>query len=115
MRPIVHFLKKNYLALLLMVETLIYWRLSSLMNPYAMALLFLLAVDLVWRNTIYSQLLSGFFFLLAAYLFLALFSELHEFQSFNKDAVILLVFGTSYLGSVIAISSFRIYKIQENN
>lgn len=115
MNSLITFLKTNYLTLLLIVATLVYWSASSLMNPFAMALLALLVVDLVWRSKTYSQLLSGFFLLLAAYMCLALFSELDEFAAFDKDAILLLVFGTTYLGSVIGVSSFRLYKFSQNS
>ena len=76
-----------------------YWiETSAFLNPVAIGLVVVFGLHLfvAKRNT--RLIFPSIFIALNLFMFLALFSELFEFNTFNREAMILLGVGSLYLG-----------------
>lgn len=75
-----------------------YWLETTLFNPIAIGLAVVFGLHFfIARNTA-KMIFPSIFICLNLFMFLALFSELSEFTEFNKDAAIMLIVGSLYLG-----------------
>jgi hypothetical protein len=104
-------LKKWIPETYLIASVIYYWIMTgTLLNPFAIVLLTFLIMLIVLKNRTFGMVLSILFLVLNLYMVLALISELNEFPAFNKDAQILLLVGSIYLGVNILLSVFMLLK-----
>lgn len=94
----------------LIASVIFYWVSSTLFNPIAFLLLTILAVLFIWKNKILGITIAILLLALSLYMVLALVSELNDFPEFNKDALIMLSVGATWLGLNILLSIMMIKK-----
>jgi hypothetical protein len=95
----------------LLLSVLAYWIMTgTLLNPIAFCLILTISAIAFWKNAIYASVIALLFLLLNLYMVLAMISELNEFREFNDKALQLLLFGSVYLGTNIAISIWMFVK-----
>lgn len=75
-----------------------YWFETTLLNPVAIGLAIVFGLHLFVAKKETKIIFPTIFIALNLFMFLALFSELSEFSSFNRDASIMLIVGCLYLG-----------------
>lgn len=80
------------------------------MNPFALAIVGILAIQIIFKNKIAGHLIASFFLIGNLVMLLALTSELHEFPRFNAHAKELFLGGLLLLGFNIFISAFMLFK-----
>jgi len=101
----------NLVQYLLIIAVLFYWHgTSNLLNPIAIGLLAILIFQIIFKNKVVGILIPCVLMLLSMYMILALFSEVNEFESFNRDAQRLLFIGLTYFLGTILISFLMIWK-----
>ena len=97
--------------IIIIISIIYYWVMTAtFLNPIALILLLVLTILIICRSALMGILISGLFLLLNLYMVLALFSELSEFPTFNKDAQIMLLFGATYLGLNIFLAIIMLLK-----
>lgn len=107
--------KINYLwnipEYLLLLAVLYYWLLTSnLFNWIAITLVAILVFQIIYKNKILGIIIPSILILACCYMFLALFSELREFPTFNADAKELLFVGLLYFTTTLVIAGFMFFK-----
>ena len=75
-----------------------YWLETTLFNPVAIGLAVVFGLHLFVAKNTAKMIFPSIFICLNLFMFLALFSELSEFTEFNKEAAIMLIVGSLYLG-----------------
>ena len=107
-------MKKLILAIpeyFLIASVIFYWiSTANVLNPFAISLLVLLILQIIFKNRILGILIPITLILACLFLLLALFSEFKEFYSFNSEAKTLLFVGLTYFLSTLFISGVMIYK-----
>lgn len=95
----------------IILSILYYWiETSVLLNPVAIGLALVFGIHLFVAKGVAKMVFPVIFIILNLFMFLALFSELSEFSSWNNDAIVLLVVGCLYLGLNILCGSVIIKK-----
>lgn len=93
------------------IAILYYWSLTALTtNWFAIALLIILGLLLISKNKTLGMIIGIFLILINLYLFLALASELSEFEVFNADARKLLGVGVLFIGLNLLFSARLLLK-----
>lgn len=97
---------KNLLSeIYFIVSVVYYWVLTgTLLNLLAIALLITLGVIIWLKNRLLGVATSAVILVLNLLLILALVSELSEFETFDKNAMVMLVVGLAYIGLNIFMS-----------
>lgn len=104
-----------------LISVLYYWSMtSSIWNPFAIALLGIIILQLILKSRILGVLLSLLLIFANLFMFLALLSEYHEFNKSTKEARELLLFGSLYLGTnllmaVLLLIKYAIREVRETN
>ena len=94
-----------------MLSAVYYWTLAGhLVNYIAIGILVVLALQLIFQNKAVGMFIGGLLLLVNLFLVLALVSELREFPSFNAEARQMLIVGTLYLGSNLAMAGYMLFK-----
>lgn len=89
----------------LTASVLYYWFLTStLLNPFAIGLLAILIAQFYYNKRSVGITLGAVVSVLTLYMFLALFSEVSEFNPFYPEGLKLLTIGTLYLGATLFAS-----------
>lgn len=95
----------------LLIGIIYYWSLTAnTVNWIAIALLILVVVLLYSKNRALGLAIGSILIIVNLYLFLALFSELFEFDTFNASAKKLFFTGTIFLSLNILLSGALVYK-----
>lgn len=101
----VRFLRPWIAECYLILSVLYYWFMTgTILNPIAIALLGILTGLIIWKNKALGVAIAIVFMFLNLYMILAMISELNEFETFNRRAQELLIFGSLYFGTNIAVS-----------
>ena len=96
---------------LLLLSVLYYWLLTSnLFNWVAITLVAILVFQLIYKNKVLGIIIPSILILACCYMYLALFSELREFPTFNTDAKELLFFGLFYFTATLVVAGFMFFK-----
>ncbi len=96
---------------ILILTVLFYWFSSGYaLNPIAIVLISGLIFQIVFKNRIVGIIIPSLLIMASLYMLLALLSELHEFPTFNADALRLLLIGSSYLTTIMVVSGLMIDK-----
>lgn len=91
---------KWYPELFLIVSVIIYWALTAtLVNPVAISLVVLLVAQLRFKSKTLGIALSFVFMLLSFYMMLAIFSDIVNLDFFYPRGLLMLGFGTLYVGA----------------
>lgn len=94
-----------------LLSALYYWTLAGqTINYIAIALVVLMLYQAWSQNKATGLLLGGVLLAINAFLVLALISELREYPTFDADARNLLLFGSLYLGSNLAMAGWMFGK-----
>lgn len=96
---------------LLLLAVLLYWLPTS--NPFnwvAITLIAVLVLQIIYKNKILGIIISSVLILICCYMYLALFSELREFPTFNTDAKQLLFIGLSVFTTTLVVAGFMFFK-----
>ncbi len=96
---------------LLLLAVLFYWLPTS--NPFnwvAITLVAALVFQLIYKNKVLGIIISSLLILICCYMFLALFSELREFPTFDADAKELLFVGLLYFTTTLIVSGVMFVK-----
>jgi hypothetical protein len=97
--------------LYLILAVAFYWiSTSSKLNPIAIILLVVLIYQIIKRNKVLGLITATLFLVMNAYMILALFSELSEFQEFNSSAQQLAIVGFLYLCFNIIVATIMLIK-----
>lgn len=97
--------------LFLITSVFYYWTLTSnLFNPYAIGLLGILVYQLISEKVTLGLLISAIVIALTLFMFLALISELSEFDAANENFNKLLIFGSLYIGLTLIMAGLMFYK-----
>ena len=81
---------------------------SIFMNPVAIAFFVIFGLHLFVAKGGAKMIFPSIFILVNLFMFLALFSELREFETFNREALFMLLVGTLYFGLNIVTSFIMI-------
>ena len=101
----VRFLRPWIAECYLILSVLYYWFMTgTILNLSAIALLGILTGLIIWKNKALGVAIAIVFMFLNLYMILAMISELNEFETFNRRAQELLIFGSLYFGTNIAVS-----------
>src|SRR5690606_21719905 len=96
---------------LLLLAVLYYWFLTSnLFNWIAITLVAILVFQIIYKNKILGIIIPSILILGCGFMFLALFSELREFPTFNADAKELLFVGLLYFTTTLVVAGFMFFK-----
>ncbi len=96
---------------LLLLAVLFYWLpTSNPLNWVAITLVTVLVLQIIYKNKIVGIIISSVLILACCYMYLALFSELREFSTFDADAKELLVVGLSFFTATLAVAGFMFFK-----
>ena len=103
---------KTYIPeIYLLIAVLYYWSLTpSTVNWVAITLLVIIGILIISKNKILGMTIGILLILINLYMFLALASELSEFEVFNSDAKKLLGFGVLFLGLNLIFSTLMLFK-----
>lgn len=102
---------KNYPEILLIGLNLFYWHSTSVvLNPVAIAIMVLLALQLKFKWKTFGIVLPALLLFICFYMSLALMSEFREFPSINYDALVLLGVGSMFLVTIAASSILMMVK-----
>jgi len=103
---------KSYLSeTYLLIAIIYYWSLTAIAaNWFALALLVILGILIVTKNKVLGMTIAIFLIIINLYMFLALASELSEFEVFNTDAKKLLGVGALFLGLNLLFSTLMLFK-----
>jgi len=96
---------------LLLLAVLLYWLPTS--NPFnwvAITLVAILVFQIIYKNKVLGIIISSVLILICCYMYLALFSELREFPTFNADVKELLFVGLFYLTTTLVVAGFMFFK-----
>lgn len=96
---------------LLLLAVLLYWLPTS--NPFnwvAITLVTVLVFQIIYKNKILGIIISSLLILICCYMYLALFSELREFPTFDADAKELLFFGLFIFTATLVVAGFMFFK-----
>lgn len=94
-----------------LISALYYWTLAGqTINYIAIALVVLMLYQAWSQNRATGLLFGGILLAINGFLVLALISELREYPTFDADARNLLLFGSLYLGSNLAMSGWMFGK-----
>ena len=108
-------LKKNIPELYLILAVLYYWTLTAMhVNWIAISLLLVLLILLLTKSQPLGLLIGSILIVINLFLVLAMFSELSEFEVFNKQAWQLLGVGTLFLGVNIFVSVLLLLKYSKS-
>lgn len=104
-------LKQYIPEIYFVIAILYYWSLTAAaVNWIAIIGLIVILFLIVTKNKITGIITSSLIIAANLFLFLALFSELSEFTSFNSDAKKLLFIGTLFLGLNLLVSVLMLLK-----
>ena len=96
---------------LLLLAVLFYWlATSNPLNWVAITLVAVLVLQIIYKNKILGIIISSLLILICCYMYLALFSELREFPTFDTDAKELLFVGLSVFTTTIVVAGFMFFK-----
>lgn len=96
---------------LLLLTVLFYWLpTSNPLNWVAITLIAVLVLQIIYKNKILGIIISSVLILICCYMYLALFSELREFPTFNTDAKQLLFIGLSVFTTTLVVAGFMFFK-----
>ncbi|MDT0557617.1 hypothetical protein RM697_03100 [Ichthyenterobacterium sp. W332] len=103
---------KLYLPELYLIAAIIIYYISAalIVNWMAFGLLVIVAVLLITKHKVFGICVGLCLVIINLYMVLALLSELSEFETFNNDALQLLVLGSLFLGLNLLFSGMLIYK-----
>lgn len=92
----------------------------SIWNPFAVALLSIIILQLILKSRILGVLLSLLLIFANLFMFLALLSEYHEFNKATKEARELILFGSLYLGlnmlmAVLLLIKYAFREVRDTN
>lgn len=96
---------------LLLLAVLLYWLPTS--NPFnwvAITLVAVLIIQIIYKNKVLGIIISSLLILICCYMYLALFSELREFPTFDADAKELLFFGLFIFTATLVVAGFMFFK-----
>ena len=96
---------------LLLLAVLLYWLPTS--NPFnlvAITLVTVLVFQIIYKNKILGIIISSILILICCYMYLALFSELREFPTFDADAKQLFFVGVSIFTGILVVAGFMFFK-----
>lgn len=93
---------------------------SSIWNPFAIALLGVILLQLLLKSRMLGILLSLLLIFVNLFMFLALLSEYHEFNKSTKEARELILFGSLYLGlnllmAILLLIKYAFREVRETN
>lgn len=96
---------------LLLLSVLYYWLLTSnLFNWIAITLVAVLIFQIIYKNKVLGIIIPSILILACFYMYLALFSELREFPTFDADAKELLFFGLLYFTATLVVAGLMFFK-----
>lgn len=96
---------------LLLLAVLYYWLLTyNLFNWVAITLVAVLVFQIIYKNKILGIIIPTILILACCFMFLALFSELREFPTFDADAKQLLFVGLSFFTATLVMAGFMFFK-----
>ena len=101
----------NIPEFLLLLAVLFYWLpTSNPLNWVAITLVVVLILQIIYNNKVSGIIISSLLILICCYMFLALFSELREFPTFDADAKELLFVGLLYFTTTLIVSGVMFFK-----
>ena len=106
-------LKVIFPEIILLISTIVYWTLTTVLNPVAMVLVLLLIVQLYYNNNVAGFFIALLFIVLNLYMVLAMVSDLVDYETLSQRTN-LLIFGTTYLGINLLASAMMIKKYIPN-
>ena len=93
-----------------------YWiSTASIFNPFAIVLMSSLILQMIFKNKTIGIIIPSLLIILSTILIFALFSELSEFPTFNREAKKLLIVGLIFFVFTILISVLMIFKYSNIN
>lgn len=96
---------------LLLLAVLFYWLpTSNPLNWVAITLVAVLVLQIIYKNKILGIIISSLLILICCYMYLALFSELREFPTFDADAKQLFFVGVSIFTATLVVAGFMFFK-----
>jgi hypothetical protein len=111
LNPILKLAPEIYLIL----ASIFYWvSTANILNPIAIALLFILVFQVIFKLNFTGVILAITFLILNVYMCFALTSELHEFTSPTENYWKMLIVGTLFFGVNLTMSILMFGKYVRN-